>query len=275
MFRNGQKPIAPLYKKDDDDGDSGGGGGDTQTFTPEQVEAKIAEARAAAVAEATKGLDEKNKELLGKLKQTKTDLERWGDLDPDQVKTMLTQFESNEEMKLLAEGKTDEVINRRMEKVAAQYESKLENLTAEQQAAKTQLERANTTIRDLLIDSRVVTAFNSEKGLEGAVPDVVLRAKSVFKVEDGEVVARDEKGELIRGKDGVLTITEWVSKLKESAPHLFPGSGGGDASGGRGRAGGGASVDDAMIEAASKGDMKEYRKLRDAKEKARVAANER
>ena len=246
-----------------------------ETFTKEQLEEQIAQARAAAVAEATKGLDEKNRELLGKLKQTKTDLERWGDLDPDQVKTMLTQFESNEEMKLLAEGKTDEVINRRMEKVAAQYESKLENLTAEQRAAQEKLEKANTTIRDLLIDSRVVTAFNSEKGLEGAVPDVVLRAKSVFRVEDGEVVARDEKGELIRGKDGVLTITEWVSKLKETAPHLFPGSGGGDASGGRGRAGSGNNIDDAMLEAASKGDMKEYRKLRDAKEKARLAANER
>jgi len=266
--------LAPLYSMADED--AGGGGGapapepaeakpsDSPTFTKEDLDK--------AIAQATKGLDSKNKELLGKLKERQQQLEQWGDLDPDRVKSVLEQFDSNEEMKLLAEGKHDEVINRRMEKVAAQYDSKIDGLSQEKTTLEQQLEAANNQIRDLLIDSRVVTAFNGEQGLESAVPDVVFRAKSVFRVEDGDVVARDANGELMRGKNGPLTIQEWVADLKDKAPHLFPGSGGGGATGGR--AAGGGDFDSRMIAAAQAGDMKEYRKLRAAKEKARLAANE-
>ena len=248
------------------------------TLTQEELDAKIAEATASAtataVAEAKRGLDEKNKELLGKLKATKTDLDRWGDLDPDQVKGMLSTFENNEDMKLLAEGKADEVVNRRLEKVQAKFQSQLEGLTNEKSTFEQKLSQANETIRDLLVDSKVVTAFHGQQGLEGAVPDVVLRAKSIFRVEDGEVVARDAKGELMRGPSGVLTIPEWVDNLKVSAPHLFPGSGGGGAGGGS-SGGGSGDADEAMVAAAKSGNMKEYRKLRDAKEQERISSSRR
>jgi len=267
MFRNGQKrQLAPLYKKDGDEGGGGGGGGGGETFTAEQVQARIAEATAAAVEEAKRGLDEKNRELLGKLKQTKTDLERWGNLDPDQVKSMMATFENNEDMKLLAEGKADEVVNRRLEKAQAAFQSQLENLTSEKTTYEEKLSKANETIRDLMIDSKIVSAFHGQQGLDSAVPDVVGRAKAIFRVEDGEVVARDSKNELMRGKNGVLTIQEWVDSLKETAPHLFPGSGGGGF--GSGSGGGGGDMDEAMAAAAKSGDMKTYRKLRAAKQKA-------
>lgn len=266
--------LAPLYSMADDDPDGKGGGANPPPADEDKPQQFTKEDLDKAIAEATKGLDSKNRELLGKLKERQQQLERWGDLDPDRVKNVLEQFDSNEEMKLLSEGKHDEVINRRMEKVAAQYDSKIEGLSEEKMTLQQKLEQANSQIRDLLIDSRVVTAFNSEQGFESAVPDVVLRAKSIFKVEDGDVVARDANGELLRGKNGPLTIQEWVAELKDKAPHLFPGSGGGGVTGGRAGAGGN-NFDDRMVAAAQAGDMKEYRRLREAKEKARLAANER
>ena len=244
---------------------------DPITITPEELEAKIVEAATAktaeAVEEAKRGLDEKNRELLGKLKQTKESLERWGDLDPDQVKGMLAKFENNEDMKLLAEGKADEVVNRRLEKAQAKFKSEVDALTGEKKTYEQKLSKAEETIRDLMIDSKVVSAFHGQQGLDGAVPDIVLRAKSVFRIEDGEVIARGVDGKLLVGKGGAMTIQEWVDSLKESAPHLFPGSGGGGAGSG-GREGGGG-VDEAMAAAAASGNMKEYRRLRDAKATAK------
>lgn len=272
FIRGKQKRFAPLYKMAEDGEGGGGAGGDGGdgatgeiTLSEADLQAKISEAAAAAVADATRGLSSKNQELLGKLNKQKETLDRWGDLDPDSVHNVLNQFDQNEEMKLLAEGKTDEVIQRRMERVTAKFESQLETALNDSEQKDLKLKSANEKIRDLLIDSQVVSAFNSEKGLDTAVEDVVLRAKGVFSVEDTDVVARDGEGQLIRGAEGALTISEWISNLKSTAPHLFPGSGGGGAGGGAG--GGGGGGDDAMISAASRGDMKTYRKLRNEQRK--------
>jgi hypothetical protein len=99
------------------------------------------------------------------------------------------------------------------------------------------------------------------------VQDLVLRARATWSEDDdGTLVARDEKGDLITGKDGAITMNEWVESLKESSPHLFPRSKG---------AGLGGDDDDSSLEgldaqiiAASKsGDFKKLRKLREEREK--------
>jgi hypothetical protein len=65
---------------------------------------------------------------------------------------------------------------------------------------------------------------------------------------------------LLTGKDGALTIEEWVTSLKDEASHLFPGSGGSGGSGGRGGMGG--DMNQQLMDAAKSGDMKQYRAIR-------------
>jgi hypothetical protein len=259
MFVRGNKRrLAPLYMMSE--GEGGGGssdGGESKTFTAEEVEARIASE--------VDGLKNKNNELLSTVNDMKERLGAWGDLDPKNVRSMMEKMDKDEELRLMAEGKHDEAFQKRLEKVSAKHQSEVEGLSNQANQYKTDLEKAQSQIRDLIIDQQVTTGFISEKGLESAVPDVVLRAKTAFKIEDGQPIARDSDGEIIRGKDGPITINEWIQSLKESAPHLFPSSQGAGALG----SGSGSrdSYESRMADAAASGNMEEYRRLRAERDK--------
>ena len=87
-------------------GDAGGSGG--QTVTPE-VQAMID----AAVNNAIGGLKSKNSELLGKLKESSEKLKEFDGIDAGAVRNILQRFSDDEEAKLIAGGKIDEVLNKR------------------------------------------------------------------------------------------------------------------------------------------------------------------
>jgi hypothetical protein len=65
--------------------------------------------------------------------------------------------------------------------------------------------------------------------------DILARAKSIWKLENGVPTARNASNAIIYGKDALnpITINEWVELLSKEAPHLFEGTGGGGASGNR------------------------------------------
>lgn len=253
MFIRGRKRLAPLYRMSEE-GEGGGGG----TFTAEQVQEEIAKAVDSAVG----GLKTKNQELLASLNETKSGLKAWEGLDPEQVRGFMDKLGADEELKLIAEGQHEKAWEKRLEKVSAKHQSSLETIASERDTFKTDLEKANDQIRDLVIDQQVLSSFIAEKGIESAAPDVVLRAKSAFKIEDGVPIARDKDGEIIRGTDGAITISEWVAQLKTDAPHLFPASQGAGAQGAQGGAGGSDLVAQ-METAAANNDMALYRKLRE------------
>lgn len=91
----------------------------------------------------------------------------------------------------------------------------------------------------LVIDNAVRAAATKAGVRPEAVDDVLLRAKTVFKFENGSAVPYDSKGQLVYGKDGTtpMTTEEWATGLKKTATHLFPQSAGGGA-GGPGKGGG-------------------------------------
>ncbi|MDJ0792547.1 MAG: hypothetical protein QNJ71_11685 [Acidimicrobiia bacterium] len=122
----------------------------------------------------------------------------------------------------------DRLLEERVKTMRAQFESDNNKLKDELGVSKSQLET-------LLVDSAVRQASSKMGVLNSAMDDVVLRAKSVFKVEDGKAVPYDKDG-VIYNKDGSspMPVTDWVKGLKKSAPHLFELSAGSGASGGRG-----------------------------------------
>jgi hypothetical protein len=252
----GLPKFAPLYMVEGGEGGEGGGGGGG---------GGDAAAIAAAVAEATAGLKAKNDELIAASKKSREQLKAWEGLDPARVRSLLDQVENDEVLKLHTEGKHDDAYNKRMEKERSTWQSKIDALSTDAASFKERSEALETQVRDLIIDQQVLTNFMTEKGLETAAPDVVLRAKAAFKIEDGVPIARDSTGQIIRGASGPITIKEWVASLKTSAPHLFPGSAGAGAGGG-GKGGGGSSDIEAQMEAAAAaGNMDLYRELRTKK----------
>ena len=159
-----------------------------------------------------------NIELLKKL-------ELFKDIDPKKYGTLIELEKKVNDKTLVDAGKLEEVINSRVSSMKQEFETKEQTLTQ-------QLESSNKQLESLVIDSAVrVTALESGV-LPTAVDDVMLRARSTFKIIDGKAVPHAD-GKPVYGKDGVNTMSvgEWVTALSKNAPHLFGSTQGGGSRG--------------------------------------------
>ena len=121
----------------------------------------------------------------------------------------------------IAEGKIDEVVSRRTERLRSDYDKQLQ---AERERAEKAEAFANRFKDKVLADSIREAALKAG-ALAEATDDIILRARNTFRLnEDGEPVAMDADGEVIYGKDGKTPLTplEWAESLREAAPHLWP-----------------------------------------------------
>ncbi|WP_016592460.1 hypothetical protein, partial [Yersinia pestis] len=181
LFRN----IARKYYAEAGEGGEGGGGA-AAAITPE-IQALID----ARVNESVTGLKTKNSELLGKLKEQGENLKRYDGIDPDAVKTILQRFSDDEEAKLIAAGKIDEVLDKRTERLRADVDKKLK--VANERAEKA--ENFSKKFSDRVLGDAIRSAALKTGALPGAADDIILRAKGVFTLNDeGEAVAVDKDG---------------------------------------------------------------------------------
>ncbi|EMK1731260.1 hypothetical protein V8N76_004566 [Salmonella enterica] len=197
-------------------GEGGGNGGGEVTITPE-----MEQIIAARVSEQVTGLKTKNTELLGTIRQQKDQLSRFDGIDPDAVRSILQRFSDDEEARLIADGKIDEVLNKRTERLRADVDKQIK-------AANDKAEKAESfanRFRGRVLGDAIRAAALKAGALPEATEDIILRSKGTFSLnDDGEAVAVDANGEAVFGKDGKTPLTpmEWAESLKESAPHLFP-----------------------------------------------------
>ncbi|MBK0003373.1 hypothetical protein [Erwinia sp. S38] len=228
-------------------GDGGGAGGGAPEITPE-IQKLIDEQVNAQVS----GLKTKNSELLGKLKESSDSLKRFDGIDPDAVKTILQRFSDDEEAKLIAAGKIDEVLDKRTERMRADVEKQIK--LANERADKA--ESFSNKFRDRVLGDAIRGAALKAGALPEASDDLILRAKGTFQLnDDGEAVAVDANGDVLFGKDGKtpLSPVEWAESLKETAPHLFPRAEGSGA-GAHKPGGGGGSLKRSEMSSSDKAD---------------------
>lgn len=220
-----QRLFSRLQDQQSGDGGDGGGGSKPQ-ITPE-VQALID----AAVSSQVSGLKSKNAELLGKVKDYQTNLQRFEGIDPDAVRNILKRFSDDEEAALLAKGEIDTVLNKRTERMQQDFQKKLDAAT---QAAEAASKRATAYQGRVLDDS--LRAAAAKAGIHThAVDDALLNGRTIFALDDaGQAVALGADGRPVLGKDGKtpLTPTEWLESMKETKPHWFPASASGGGSGG-------------------------------------------
>lgn len=160
--------------------------------------------------------------------QLQQQLDKLKDVDPVKYKELTALQRKIEEKELIEKGEVEKVINLRVDAMKADYEARLGSTTESLSAAQAQLSV-------LLIDNAVRIAAANGGVVPTAIDDVVLRARGIYVVDKGAPVPKNEKGEVIYGKDGStpMTMTDWLSGLKKTAPHLFLGSTGSGAQGGR------------------------------------------
>ena len=228
----------------------------------EAFESALNEKLDSAISEATRELKGKNEELIGEKRKLQENLSKFEGLDLDKIKALQSRLENDEEAKLMAEGKMDEVFNRRFEKFRNEYEGKIGDLSKELETAKqnesTAVQRANATI----VEINLRRAAEVAGVLPTAIDDVINRGMSRFTVDpDGTIVQRDENGKLVTIDGKTATPDIWMADLQEKAPHFWPPSEG-TGQGGSATGGGRTNLEEQMAKAASKGDMESYRKIR-------------
>jgi len=238
-----------------------------------EVRAKVEEAHKTSVAKLVQeeldknlsGLKSKNDELLAEKKKIQTLLKNFDNIDPEKAREALQFLENNEEARLLKEGKFDELLSKKTSGLKTDFETQLNEVNAklkisEEEGNLFKTKYKSKIVEDALREAAIVAGVRPE-----ALTDVLYRGGGVFSLgEDGTVESRDEKGKLrIFEDDIILNPKNWVESLKKIAPHYWPDSEGLGA-------GGGGTQDDLtmqMASAASKGDMKTYRKLREKSKK--------
>ena len=237
----------------------------------ELIEAAVKESVDAAVAEATKGLvtnrDAIKEEKTALQKKYDTDMAQWKGFDPEKVKGLMDRMANDEETKLIAEGKIDEVIDRRVTALKMDYEAKLIASNEKVTELDGTLKTKDSKIKSLVIDGFVREAATNLNVVPGAIPDAITRANGRFDLDENlKPVARDESGNLLMGKNGKdpLSPSEWLEGMRENAPHWFPAPKGGGSQGGQG---GGNDGEHTITREAAR-DPAVYRNAKAAAEKA-------
>lgn len=189
-------------------------------------EAEITRRIAAAVAAETKGLKDKNSELLGINKATKDQLKKFDGLDADKAREVLNNLENDEDTKLWNEGKKDVVIAKYTERERIRLEAQVEAERQQRIAA----EQVAQGYKGHVLDNQIRSVTN---GLHpGAVEDALLHARQVFQLDaKGNAVKLAADGTPELDADGQpFTPAKWIESQKAAKPHWFPmntsGSGG-------------------------------------------------
>ena len=192
-----------------------------------------------AINAAVTGLKSKNGELIAANKATKAQLDelkgQFDGLDIEAVKGLLKKASEDEETRLIAEGKIEDVLAKRTERLRADLDKQLK---AEKERADKAESFANR-FRDKVLSDSIREAATKAGALPEATDDIILRARSTFRLNDnGEPVAMNGD-EVVFGKDGKTPLSplEWAESLREAAPHLWPRATGAGQTGDRGTKG--------------------------------------
>lgn len=177
-------------------------------------------------------------------------LKQYEGIDPVKTREMMAKLGTDEEQALIAAGKFDEVITKRMAKHTDAQQQLLDEAKEREEGA---MEVASTFMERVL-DNHIRAAASKAGIHPGAIEDALLRARNLFSLDDdGNAVQFDEDGEtVVLGKDGKTPFTpeEWLEAMKDSAPHWFPaGASGSGAGGSRQGQGGGKTMKRAAFEA--------------------------
>lgn len=205
------------------EGEGGSGGSKIDEATQKLID----DAVKVAVEAATQALKTKNSDLIDRLQKRDAKLKEFEGIDPVKTKELLSQFEGDEEAKLLKDGKIDEVLNRRYKKRDADWQRKLDEQKQLADSAKAKSDK----FFDGYLNDKLQTSFNGVIH-PAAMKAALLEAKQLFKLDDeGNVVQFDPEGNVVLGKDGKTPFSpsEWINSesTKKESPYLYPATGNG------------------------------------------------
>jgi len=158
--------------------------------------------------------------------------EKYKDLDPEAARAAIQKELENKDKKLLDEGKLEELIATRTERMRADFDKQLKAQKDALKAAQDSLAATGNQLAEITIFGAVKDAALGKGARKEALVDITNRAREIWKLEEGKPTARKGQDPIF-GKNGeALTITEWVEGLAQEATYLFEPSKGGNGGGG-------------------------------------------
>ena len=176
--------------------------------------------------------------------------EKYAGIDPAKVREMMAKLDQDGEAALLRDGKIEEVIAKRTEKLRADLQSKIDEAHGKAASAEERVKKYSQRVLDDRIRDAVMGKVHVHAIKSG---DVMRAARELFVLDEhGNAVQLDEDGKPVLGKDGKtpFSVEEWLEGMEKIAPHWFPnGASGGGASGSGGSGGSGKTMTRAQFDA--------------------------
>lgn len=203
-----------------------------------EIQALILQATESATKDFKKKVDEfrtNNIELSKQLEQWKAT-----GLDPEKAKKISENLAKNEEARLVAEGKIDDLLQLRTEPMRRDFQTKLDAAYNELNEARNELKRREIENFDLKVSNQVSAACSKFKDLQPGADEMIVKlAREVWRIEDnGEVVPRHpENGARWISKDlkNDISFEEWIDELRTKYGYFFMAPTGAPVRGGPGK----------------------------------------
>jgi len=164
---------------------------------------------------------ENNIKLLEEKSSVEKVLKEFGDLTVEGLEELRKKAEANANANgsgLSDEEKAelvDKEVNKRIAKMREDNEKTVGELNEK-------LTESDKQLSKLVIDNSLSQEAIKAGIQESALPDVILRGRTVFKVKDGNAIPYNGE-EVVYGKDGETpqTMGEWLSERADDSPHWF------------------------------------------------------
>ena len=141
--------------------------------------------------------------------------EKYQFVDLEEYKSLKEKVADNDTKGFVPQTDIEKEVEKRIRKMQKEYEENTSELNK-------QLSSQSEKLSQLLIDNEVATTASSANALDTAMDDILMRVRSKFTVVNGVAVAKDSAGETeYNAKGDPLTIAEYITSMRETAPHLF------------------------------------------------------
>ena len=182
--------------------------------------AEIAAQIQAAVDAATSGLKATNAALKAEKQALADKAKSFDGLDVEELKSFHAQFKDSEDLKLIKDGKIDEVLARRNAKLIEDAAKQIKAAQDERDAEKAKNSKFSQRV---LNDSIRAAAINAGVH-KHAIEDALLAARLDFTLDDEGNPVQIKDGEVVLGKNGKSPFSpdEWMAQRVETKPHWFP-----------------------------------------------------
>lgn len=161
-------------------------------------------------------------------------------IDPEkyaEAMEALKALDAMEDAELLKKGKFEEVIKKRTQAMATEYENRMKGLQTSEQKLREEQAALESMLGRVMIESTVLQTLGKVGTIKaGAQDDVINRAMRTWKFDPKtrQLVAKNDAGEVIYDEKGdPLSVDKWGQTLVKSAPFLFEAASGGGSGGGQ------------------------------------------